>query len=80
MNKNLITGILAVLVFGYLAFSPNSPQEKSAKQSHFASALSASSNITCTYPQVLYVSYSGGEISHELPKPETNPIIMKFSG
>ena len=81
MKRNLAIGIpvVLVLVFGYLAFSPNSPQEKSAKQSHFASTLSASSNITCTYPQVLYVSYSGGEISHELPKPETNPIIMTFS-
>lgn len=82
MKNKLIIGILVVLVlvFGYLAFLSNSPQKKSVRQSHLASTLSASSNITCTYPQILYVSYSGGEVTHELPKPETNPIIMTFSG
>ena len=81
MKRNLLIGILVilVLVFAYLAFLPNSPQEKSAKQSHFASALSASGNITCTYPQVLHASYQSGEITHDLPRPETNPIIVTFS-
>src|SRR3989338_9666896 len=81
MKRNLVTGILAilVLVFAWLAFSPNSPQETSVKKSHFAMTLSASGNITCTYPQVLHASYQSGEITHELPKPETNPIIMTFS-
>ena len=81
MKRNLVTGILAilVLVFAWLAFSPNFPQETSVKKSHFASALSASGNITCTYPQVLHASYQSGEITHDLPKPETNPIIMTFS-
>jgi len=80
MKRNLVTGILVVLVliFVWMAFSPTT-QETSVKKSHFAMTLSASGNITCTYPQVLHASYQSGEITHELPKPETNPIIMTFS-
>lgn len=81
MKRNLVIGILVilVLVFAWLAFSLTPHQETSVKKSHFASALSASVNITCTYPQVLHASYQSGEITHDLPKPETNPIIMTFS-
>lgn len=80
MKNKLIIGILVVLVFvfGWIAFSPTT-QETSVKKSHFGIKLSASGNITCTYPQVLHTSYQSGEITHELPKPETNPIIMTFS-
>lgn len=79
MKNKLIIGILVVLVlvFGWMAFS--TIQEASVKKSHFGIKLSASGNITCTYPQVLHASYQSGEITHELPKPETNPIIMTFS-
>lgn len=79
MKNNLVTGTLAilVLVFAWLAFSPNT-QEASVRKPHFASTLSASGNITCTYQQLLHTSYESGEITHELPKPETNPIIMTF--
>lgn len=81
MKRNLVTGILVmlVLVFAWLAFLSSSPQETSVKKSHSASTLSASGNITCTYPQVLHASYQSGEITHSLPKPENNPIIMTFS-
>ena len=80
MKRNLITGILFVLVlfFAWIAFSPSAPKSSVVK-SPLTSTLSASGNITCTYPQVLHASYQSGEITHELPKPETNPIIMTFS-
>ncbi len=80
MKRNLVTGILVllVLIFAWLAFSPNT-QETAVRKSHFTSVLSASGDITCTYPQVLHVNYQSGEITHELSKPETNPIIMTFS-
>lgn len=80
MKNNLIIGTLVVLVlvFGWIAFSP-ATQETSVKKSHFGIKLLASDNITCTYPQVLHASYQSREIMHELPKPETNPIIMTFS-
>ncbi|MEK7657984.1 MAG: hypothetical protein AAB366_02215 [Patescibacteria group bacterium] len=80
MKIKLIIGILVVLVliFGWIAFSP-ATQESSVKKAHFATKLSASGSITCTYPQILHASYQSGEITHELPKPETNPIIMTFS-
>lgn len=80
MKQNVVIGILAILVavFAWMAFSPSATQISVSKQ-HFASALTASGNITCTYPQVLHTSYQSGKITHELPKPETNPIIMTFS-
>jgi len=86
MKKNIIIGILlvVVLVFAWIAFSSDSPQEisdqeMSVTKQHFSTSLSASGDITCTYPQTLYVSYESNKITHELPKPETNPIIMTFS-
>ena len=41
--------------------------------------ISKASEITCTYPLLLNTSYFNGEITHSLPKPETNPIIVTFS-
>lgn len=81
MKKNiaLVILVILVLVFAWLVFSPSAPAT-SVNQPHYDTALSVSGNITCTYPQVLHTSYQGGEITHELPKPETNPIIMTFSG
>lgn len=89
MNKNLIIAALAILilVFGWLAFQPRIqkiPVKEISLNTSFvmkpypASKLSALGDITCTYPQVLQASYSSGEIKHELPKPETNPIVMTF--
>ncbi len=81
MKKNIALIILVVLamVLAWFVFSSSSPAT-SVNQLHYDTTLSASGNITCTYPQVLHASYQSGEITHELPKPETNPIIMTFSG
>lgn len=81
MKRNLVIGVIVVfvIVVAWLVFSSSFPQEVSVKKSHIASALSASGNITCTYPQVLHASYQSGEITHELSKPETIPIIMTFT-
>lgn len=80
MMKNIGIGALslAVVVLLWIVLGAKSA-ESSVKSSHTAMALSATGDITCTYPQVLHVAYQAGEISHELPKPETNPIIMTFS-
>lgn len=36
-------------------------------------------SITCEYPQLTYAKYSGETISHELPEPETQPLIFTYS-
>lgn len=78
MGKNVVIGILVVLVFifAWLAFVPGTKKVSSNK---VVSKLSDAGKITCTYPQTLYASYLNGKIEHELSKPETNPIIMTFS-
>ena len=81
MNKNLIITILSLLliILAWSVFSPTTTKETSVKKSHFAFGLSTSGDITCTYTQIMNVNYQGDEITHELPKRETNPIIMTFS-
>lgn len=81
MDKNLIITTLSLLliVLVWLVFSPTAAKETSVKKSHFAFGLSTSGDITCTYLQIMHVNYQEDEITHELPKRETNPIIMTFS-
>lgn len=83
MKTKVVIGALVILVFvfGWFTFSSSlsKVQETSVSKSHFPSTLSASGNITCNYPQVMHASYQLGKITHELPKPETNPIIMTFT-
>lgn len=81
MKKNITLIVLVILsvILAWFVFSPSAPTTL-ANQSHHDTQLSASGDITCTYLQVLRASYQGNEITHELPKPETKPIIMTFSG
>ncbi len=80
MKKNILIGVLTiiVLVLAWFSFSPSAPVNSASKY-HYAFGLTTTSDITCTYPQTLYSSYQGEEIKHELPPPETNPIIITFS-
>lgn len=48
--------------------------------SYIGQDISGSEQVTCTYPQTLSALYSGGELSHELPDREINPLIFTFSG
>jgi hypothetical protein len=41
--------------------------------------LADASEISCTYPQILYANYYEGVVKHELSLPETNPAIFTFS-
>lgn len=78
--KNIIIGILVIilLILIWIIFLPRT-YGTSVKKNHQSFILSSSTDITCTYPQVLYTSYQGEEITHELSKSEKNPIIMTFS-
>jgi hypothetical protein len=49
------------------------------KKSFTSNDISLATQITCTYPRILNTSYNNGEISHMLPKPETNAMIFTFS-
>ncbi|MEN9413432.1 MAG: hypothetical protein RLZZ342_519 [Candidatus Parcubacteria bacterium] len=81
MKKNiLIAAVVTVtLSISWLIFSLNSPVSKSVSTHHYALPLSTTNDITCTYPQTLYSSYFREEVKHELPPPETSPIIITFS-
>ncbi len=83
MKKNLAIILLLILalVFGWLAFVPTTvlKQEFVVNKRHISSKLSDSRDITCTYPQVMQSSYADGKVSHILPKPERNPIVMTYS-
>lgn len=87
VKKNLIIGILSLLLLLSLwkilstteIFTSQINSEKSVKKYYSAIGLSDSGEITCTYPQTLMVNYLGDEITHQLPKPETNPMIFTFS-
>ena len=81
MKKNVTIGALAiilVLILAWFIFSFNTTTTSTSKY-HYALGLSTTSDITCTYPQTLYSSFQGEEVTHELPLPETNPIIITFS-
>jgi len=62
-----------------LEITKGSSKELSVTKLHSVKSLSSSNNITCTYSQTLYAGYESGKITHELSKPEINPIIMTFS-
>lgn len=77
--------ILIILGFGIfivLSFTNNNSKAKQTsetKKQFFETDISSATEITCTYPQILNASYLGNEISHNLPEPETNPMIFTFS-
>lgn len=82
-NKSFIKNILYVFVIVVITLLLSSLKEeevdiKTDRNFNEVSLFSAD-KITCKYPQTLYASFIGGVISHELPKPETNPIIFSFS-
>lgn len=81
MKRDKIIVLLLIIILGlaWLVFSPKSSENYIVSENYSSLGLSVTSDITCTYPQTLYSSYAGGEITHELPAPETNPIIITFS-
>ncbi len=79
-NKNSVIGILvlSLIIMAYALFSSKESTTTSVKN-YTSFALMTTSDVTCTYPQTLHASYINDEIAHELPKPETNPMIFTFS-
>jgi len=74
--------ISLVLLVGLLIFSftnKGNISTKEVKKSFIKNDVSSAIQITCTYPQVLNANYLNDEISHNIPQPETNPIIFTFS-
>lgn len=77
----VITVIIVVLLwqfFGYKATSSISIKNRIEK-SYTASPLSATGDITCTYPQGITGFYNEEKISYEIPPPEKNPMIFTFT-
>jgi len=68
-----------VLAFFVFIYTSNNSQETSTELQYFSLPVSTNSDITCTYPQVLQAYYVDNKVTHELPKPETNPLIFTFS-
>jgi hypothetical protein len=66
--------IIFLIVFYNGGFSKNE-----VKKVFNGGGLYLASKITCTYPQILNTAYINGEITHSLPKPETNPLVFIFS-
>ena len=71
--------VILVLVVIVIFMSPLNKTTNETKKIFSSENVSSASSITCTYPQTLSASYNSGEISHTLPKPETNPMIFTFS-
>ena len=79
-NKSKVIGLL-LLIITLLTWSLFSSKELTRTSLKHVPVLTlgTAGDITCTYPQTLYASNINGEIIHELPNPEKNPIIFTFS-
>lgn len=75
--KFVIVLLAGILIFSLTNKSPTGTKE--VKKSFIENDVSTAVQITCTYSQVLNANYLNGEISHNIPQPETNPIIFTFS-
>jgi len=77
----LAIGLLAIgLIAGYsIGKSMNTSSRNVISRTKTENNISSSTQITCTYPQILSVSYIVNDISHGLDKPEKNPMIFTFS-
>ena len=71
--------IFAVAIVFTVYFYTKQTAENEVVKLFTSTDISNAKQITCSYPQMLSVSYYGGQIHHSLPKPETSPIIFTFS-
>ncbi|MDO8739945.1 MAG: hypothetical protein Q7J54_00030 [Candidatus Woesearchaeota archaeon] len=71
--------VLLLGIFIVLSITQNSNNTNETKKSFLENDIFSATQITCTYPQVLNTHYLNNEISHNIPKPETNPLIFTFS-
>ena len=76
-SKIVIVLLIGILIYSFSDKNPISTKE--VKKSFVENDVSTAVQITCTYPQVLNANYLNGEISHNIPQAETNPIIFTFS-
>lgn len=71
--------LLLIGIFVIYSLTKDNSNTTEIKKSFSETDVSSAVQITCTYPQVLNANYLNGEISHNIPQPETNPIIFTFS-
>lgn len=76
--KFLVVTLLAVIGI-LIVLLTNKDMRFEVKSYFYGTNLTYASKITCTYPQLLSASYLQNEVTHELPVPETNPLIFTFS-
>lgn len=82
-NNKKITGFVVILLatFGitYFYLGGGFPVERGSKEYFAGDDLSQAQDITCTYKQTVTADYFEDNISHKVPKQETNPLIFTFS-
>lgn len=81
LKENWLKILLLLLVGIFLVSSltKNGNGGNEIKKPFSENDVSSATQITCTYPQVLNVNYLNNEVSHNIPKAETNPMIFTFS-
>ncbi|MEX2514663.1 MAG: hypothetical protein WD335_00845 [Candidatus Paceibacterota bacterium] len=81
MKKNIVIIVLFIAFITVLLWPKGEPSggELAVTRSHTPSSITSSEDITCEYPQTLSANYQNEQISHEIPEPETNPIIITYS-
>ena len=77
--KSLFILLFFVFIILYFLNNTNKNNNTEVKKLFSGNDVSSTTQITCTYPQILNTNYYNNEISHNLPKPETNPLIFTFS-
>lgn len=66
------------MFFGYQSNSSGIKNNR-VERAYVESPISATGDITCTYPQGINGVYTDGKIAYEIPPPEKNPMIFTFA-
>lgn len=75
----LVFGIIAGSGICFLILSSQPLTHTVFKEFTSYKSISTERGFTCTYPQILSTYYKEGKVEHDLPEPETNPMIFSFS-
>lgn len=78
-GAGVVVTLVILAMLGVFGSSGVGPQTAEAKRSHYAMPVTGSTQITCSYPQILSARYMDGEVSHALPAEEGEPMIFTFS-
>ena len=78
----IVSPIVVIALFAiFLSLQSDSSSSSGmlVERQYNGSPISATGDITCTYPQGINGSYVADKISYEIPPPEKNPMIFTFS-